>query len=78
MIAHQIVEGVAMTTEERFKMPDDLTLFKIAVVVNDGVIERDKIADMMAMCKIILDRLYENGDVRTPSKDEREGITIID
>jgi len=67
-----------MTTEERFKMPDDLTLFKIAVVVNDGVIERDKIADMMAMCKIILDRLYENGDVRTPSKDEREGITIID
>lgn len=58
--------------DERFKMPTDQQLIEMAIVFNEGVIDRQKLADMVAYASLILDRLYENGDVLIQSKKEKE------
>jgi hypothetical protein len=55
---------------ERFKFPTDKQIIDFAIVFNDGKIEKEKLADMVAMCEMILHRLHENGDVTIPSKNE--------
>lgn len=56
--------------EERFKMPTDEQIIKIAIVFNNGVLDKDKLSDMVSMCQFVIDRLYENGDILKPSKKE--------
>lgn len=56
--------------KERFKKPTDDQIVKFAILFNDGKIEQKKLRDMVGMCIIIIDRLYENGDVTIPSKKE--------
>jgi hypothetical protein len=58
--------------QERFKMPTDKNIVDFALVFNDGKIEHEKLADMVAMCQFIIDRLYENGDILIPSSKENE------
>jgi hypothetical protein len=57
---------------ERFKFPTDKQIVGFAIVFNDGKIENEKLADMVAMCEMILHRLHENGDVTIPSKNENK------
>ena len=57
---------------ERFKIPDDKTLVQMAIVVNEGKIEQEKLADMVAMAELIIHRLYENGDALIPSLFENK------
>ncbi len=58
--------------KERFKKPSDEQFVKIAILFNDGVIESEKLRDMVAMSEFIIDRLYENGDVSICSSKEKD------
>ncbi len=57
---------------EAFEMPTDKQLIEIAILFNDGKIEEQKLADMVGMANFILDRLHENGNIKTKSKKEIE------
>lgn len=48
---------------ERFKMPTDKQVIHLAILFNDGKIETEKLTDMVALVNLVIDRLYENGDV---------------
>jgi len=56
---------------ERFKMPSDKEIIEIAILFNDGKIQKKKLADMIGMCQFVLDRLYENNDIKKPSSKEQ-------
>lgn len=56
--------------QERFTMPTDKEVVELAVLFNEGKIEPEKLGNMVAMTEFILDRLYENGNVKTPSSKE--------
>jgi hypothetical protein len=60
--------------EERFTMPTDKQLIDIAVLFNDGVLDREKLTDMVSMCQLILDRLHEHGTIEKPSSKENEEL----
>lgn len=67
-----IRKGLSMRLE-RFKLPTDKQMLEFALIVNEGKIEEQKLADMIAYGQLIIDRLYENGDVLIPSsKEENE------
>lgn len=60
---------------ERFKMPTTKELMDIAILfgVDEGkMVDRNKLADMMAMCEFLLDRLHEHGDHKIKSTKEIE------
>ena len=61
-----------MRTEERFKKPTDTQVIEFALVFNDGKIEREKLADMIGFCQMVIDRLYDNGDILIKSGQEIE------
>lgn len=56
--------------KERFKMPTSKQLIDFAILFNDGKLEEEKLSDMVGMCQLILDRLYENGNVLQESLQE--------
>lgn len=57
---------------ERFKMPTTKQICDIAILFNqeDGVVDKQQLANMLAMSEFILDRLYENGDIMIQSTKE--------
>jgi len=55
---------------ERFIKPTDEEIIEFALIVNKGKLQMNKLADMVSLCIIIIDRLYENGDMRIPSQQE--------
>jgi hypothetical protein len=55
---------------ERFKRPEDKEIVEIALLFNDGKLQKSKLRDMVAMADFIIDRLYENGDVMKKSSKE--------
>ena len=55
---------------ERFKKPTDKEYVEIALLFNDGKMQESKLRDMVAMSEFIVDRLYDNGNVSTPSSKE--------
>lgn len=57
-------------TDECFKMPTDKQLIEIALLFNDGKLQKSKLRDMIAMSEFIINRLYENGDCSVPSSKE--------
>jgi flagellar biosynthesis/type III secretory pathway protein FliH len=57
-------------TEERFKKPTEEQLYNIALANNGFVVEPLTLLNMMSMSVMIIDRLYDNGDVMIPSKQE--------
>lgn len=66
--------GSSPTSEntERFQMPTDDQLIKMAILFNDSKAEPEKLSNMVAMCTLIIDRLYENGDILIPTLKEEE------
>jgi hypothetical protein len=52
------------------KRPTDKQVIDICILFNDGKLEAEKLADMVAPIDFILDRLFENGDVTIPSSKE--------
>lgn len=61
----KVLEG-----NERFKLPDDETILNIALIFNDGKLDKNELANMVSMAQFIIDRLHENGDVKMPSSKE--------
>jgi hypothetical protein len=61
-------------TEGRFKMPSDEQVLDMAIVFNEGLIEREKLADMTALCVFVCLRLHENGDITIPTKQEESDV----
>jgi hypothetical protein len=57
---------------ERFKNPTDQQLIEFAILFNDGKIEREKLAMLIGFCRMVTDRLYDNGNILQPSKQEIE------
>jgi hypothetical protein len=55
---------------ERFKMPSYEELAELAL--SFGNPEISQVVDMVAMTRIVLERLYENGDIRMQCQKERE------
>lgn len=55
----------------RFNMPSDKQMFDVALLFNNGKFDLDKLSDMIACSQFIVDRLFENGDVLTPSSKEK-------
>jgi len=58
------------TPTVRFLLPSDEQLIKFAVLFNNGKLEPEKLTDMVAMCTLVIDRLYENGNVLIPTLKE--------
>ena len=56
--------------EERFIKPTDKQYVEIAILFNDGKMQKSKLNDMIAMAEFIVNRLYENGNVMTKSSIE--------
>lgn len=63
---------------ERFKKPTGKELIDFAIVFNDGVLDTEKLADMVALATFITDRLYENGDVKVKTAQEILDETMED
>ncbi len=57
---------------ERFKIPTDDEIIKIALIFNDGRLDANELTNMVSMCKLVTDRLYENGDIMIPSSKENK------
>lgn len=55
---------------ERFKKPTDEQIIDICIIMLGGRIDPDRLGDMVSAINIVVDRLYENGDIMIPSKDE--------
>ena len=53
----------------RFTKPSNKELIEIGLLFNDGKLD-ENLAGMLAMCEFVIDRLYENGDIRKPSSKE--------
>lgn len=60
------------TEAPRFKKPTGMQMAEFALVFNDGKIVRDKLVDMVGYCQLVIDRLYDNGDIMIKSKREIE------
>jgi len=80
IVSHPIIEEAktalaslskAQPSDERFKKPTDKELVEIALLFNDGKIQKTKLRDMIAMTEFAIDRLYENGDIKKPSSKEQ-------
>ena len=54
----------------RFQLPSDEQLINTAILFNDGNLESEKLSDMVGMCRFVIDRLYDNGDIMKPSSKE--------
>ena len=52
-------------------MPTDKQLIDIAILFNDGKLDKEKLACMVGMCQFVLDRLQENNDVSKASSKEK-------
>lgn len=61
-----------MKESERFKKPTNKQVCEFALVFNEGKIEREKLADMVGFCQMVIDRLYDNGDILVKSQQEIE------
>lgn len=70
MLAKKGNEMWELRERERFIKPTDQQLIEIAILFNDGKLEQEKLADMLAMGQFIAARLYENGTVMLPTEEE--------
>ena len=56
--------------KERFKKPETKQLIDMAILFNEGVLDKEKLSNMLAYAELIIDRLHENGDILIPSSFE--------
>ena len=58
----------------RFEKPTDKSLVEISLIFNDEKLDQKILTNMVAMSEFIIDRLYDNGNVETPSKRELDDL----
>lgn len=71
------IEWLDESASERFVMPTDEQLISAAIIFNDGKMEIDKITNLVAMCELVVKRLYENGDMTIAAKDENNNLKKV-
>jgi hypothetical protein len=54
----------------RFQLPSDQQIVELAILFNDGNIDKEILTKMVSLADFIIDRLYENGDVSKPCSKE--------
>ena len=69
-VAHLVLPKQEKMKTERFNKPTSDQILEFAIVFNDGKVEREKLADMLGLCTMIIDRLYDNGDILIKSQQE--------
>ncbi len=62
--------GLKPDTTDRFTIPTDEQLIKLAILFNKGKIDYPTISNMVSLCRFIIERLNENGDIMVPSSKE--------
>lgn len=75
------IMGYAIVTaanSNKIEWPTDKQLIDFAILFNEGVLDKEKIADMVGYATLMLDRLKENGDVLTPSSKEEDDLDIYE
>lgn len=55
---------------ERFKKPTDQSVAQFALSFSDGRCSKKQLASMIGMCLMVIDRLYDNGDITIKSQKE--------
>lgn len=73
VIVNQCIErlnNIALNNTERFKKPTDKQIIEMAVLFNDGIFDNALISQLVAYGNLMIDRLYENGDIATSSYRE--------
>lgn len=53
-----------------FKRPSDQQIVELAILFNDGNMDKEVLTKMISLADFIIDRLYENGDISKPSSKE--------
>lgn len=56
--------------KERFKKPTEEEIIGLAIKTAD-TIDSKRIADLSTFATILIERLYDNGDINIPSEKER-------
>jgi len=51
-------------------VPEDEDLIKLAIVVNEGNLNREQLGNLVAMAQIVIHRLRENNDIKKSSSFE--------
>ena len=54
----------------RFQLPSNQQIVELAILFNDGNMDKEILTKMVSLADFIIDRLYENGDVSKPSSKE--------
>jgi hypothetical protein len=54
----------------RFQLPSDQQVVELAILFNDGNMDKEILTKMVSLADFIIDRLYENGDISKPSSKE--------
>jgi len=72
ILATQIV--TSFRPLEGFMMPSEKQMIDIAILFNDGILDAQKLSDMVSYAQFILDRLYETGDVAIAGEKEKQQI----
>lgn len=55
----------------RFQLPSDQQVVELAVLFNDGSLDKEILTKMVSLADFIINRLYENGDISKQSSKER-------
>jgi len=66
----QLDNGKLPIPHVRFQLPSDQQIVELAILFNDGNIDKEILTKMVSLADFIIDRLYENGDVSKPSSKE--------
>jgi len=67
----RVVSELTKHEKGNFVLPSDQDMIEIAILFNNGILDKDKLSDMVAYGQFIVDRLFENGDVKIKSTKEK-------
>ena len=68
--AKEVVKNNAVLPHVRFQLPSDQQIVELAILFNNGNLDKEILIKMVSLANFIIDRLYENGDVSKPSSKE--------
>lgn len=71
ILQEDVVQNL-LQPDVKFQLPSDKEMIDVAILFNDGILDKQKLSDMVAYGQFIVDRLYENGDITKPSSKEHD------
>ena len=74
---YDVLAENGLLNEERFEKPTGKQLIETALLFGGELVDKEKIVDMVAHATFIIDRLYDNGNINSKSKQEIEDESSI-